>query len=226
MKTLRFTLLLIGCGLLSSAVHGQVSWLWHSANKTLTEITASHTDKAGNTYISGLFQDSVIIGADSFRARGGTFDHDLFLAVLDKNGIVKWARHIGSTVSDGATGISADANGNIYLFAGFGGDIYIDNNLALSAAGNTGIIKFDGAGRFLWATKSWKSPNAYFIPKAMAMNNTGRMIVAGQFKDSISFGGDTVYEQGGLFFAAFDTAGNSLWLRSASSTLQSGSNIS
>ena len=133
----------------------------------ITQIGAPVFDAAGNRFVRGGFTGTLTIGAATLTA---TKDFDLFVAKYDANGNALWARQgSGSTSSaipatlavEGATALSVDANGYVYVGGAFVKTITLQGganaNITLNDNGAAGInyesfvAKYDSNGNLLWA---------------------------------------------------------------------------
>ncbi len=144
-----------------------------------TQIGAPVFDAAGNRYVNGGFTGTLTIGATTLTANK---DFDLFIAKYDANGNALWARQASGSTSgiipaslavEGATALSVDANGNVYLGGSFVKTLNLQGganaNITLNDNGAPGInyesfvAKYDGGGNLLWAkggnTNSPKNPD-------------------------------------------------------------------
>ena len=144
-----------------------------------TQVGAPVFDAAGNRYVNGGFTGTLTVGAATLTA---TKDFDMFIAKYDANGNALWARQAGGSTSgaipaslavEGATALSVDANGNVYLGGSFVKTLTLQGganaNVTLNDNGAPGInyesfvAKYDANGNLLWAkggnTNSPKNPD-------------------------------------------------------------------
>jgi len=114
-------------------------------------------DGAGNSYITGAFQQTLDFdpGADTleFTAVG---DYDIFVAKIDPQGQLVWARQVGSPADDQGFGICLDSNGHLWVTGQFSGLTDFDpgdGEYWSNAQGLTDIfiLKLDVFGQFLLA---------------------------------------------------------------------------
>ncbi|MBK8705089.1 MAG: hypothetical protein IPN33_17020 [Saprospiraceae bacterium] len=112
-------------------------------------------DGAGNSYITGTFQQIV-----DFDPGPGVFeltavgDYDIFVAKIDPQGQLVWARQIGSPSNDQGFGICRDAGGNLWVTGHFSGLTDFDPGPGESWSNSQGltdifILKLDSSGQFL-----------------------------------------------------------------------------
>lgn len=175
-------------------------------------------DEAGNTYITGSFQSaSVTFGSVTLNNTDPSGSPDIYIAKLNPQGVVLWARKAGSTSDDVATGIGVDSSGNAYItgycsgIANFGG-INLTN---ASFIGNVFVVKYDGAGNVIWARSASSANDASANSIAVAANGTS--YVSGYFNGAMTFGAFSLAGSGfkDIFVARLDSSGNVVWLKSA-----------
>lgn len=96
------------------------------------------TDPAGNVYLSGYFQNSVVMGGTTLTSKG---NRDFFLAKLDPTGFWLSAQSGGNSSSDYGYGAAVDPFGNAYLtgyLSGTGTNSFMGMSLSVaSGQGNT-----------------------------------------------------------------------------------------
>lgn len=132
----------------------------------ITQIGTPFFDQQGNRYIRGGFSRSLNVGATTLNA---TRDFDLFFAKYDANGNALWARQGSGAnnaipdrlANEGATVLTVDQNGNIYVGGSFVKSVTLQGGTnahqTLTDAGGAGInyesfiAKYDANGNLLWA---------------------------------------------------------------------------
>lgn len=114
----------------------------------------------GEVYTCGHFNGTVDFdpGTTSFTLASSGLA-DIFVTKFDIGGYFVWAKKIGGTMDDFATGIAIDGAGNVLLTGYFNGTADFDPNAgtySLTAAGTNPdifVAKLTSAGNFSWATK-------------------------------------------------------------------------
>ena len=82
---------------------------------------------------------------------------DMFVLKLTAEGNFSWVKQIGGSEEDVAISIGLDVQGNIYTTGNFTGTADFDpgpgvfNLFSFNGISNTGILKLDGNGDFIWA---------------------------------------------------------------------------
>lgn len=99
------------------------------------------TDAEGNVYTTGIFRGNVDFnpgnGTNNLNAQGV----DLFIQKLSPSGGYSWARRIGASGEDRATGIAISSTSNIFLTGSFNGTVDFDfgsgiNNISAASSGD------------------------------------------------------------------------------------------
>ena len=180
-------------------------------------------DDSGNVHTTGSFDGTVDFdpGASAFdlTSAGGL---DLFVSKLDPSGNFLWAKAMGGTGVDQASGIAVDASGNVHTVGTFQGMADFDPgasvfNLSI-VNGNLFVSKFDASGNFLWATAMGGTGNDQVLD--VAVDASGNVHTTGYFQDTADFdpgpGIFNVGTMGGLdvFISKLDVSGNFLWVKS------------
>ncbi|MEO5804693.1 MAG: SBBP repeat-containing protein, partial [Verrucomicrobiota bacterium] len=211
----------LGTNLVSSGVddiylfklnsNGALLWARRAGGSGSDEAYAVTLDSTGNAFVAGRFTGTAAFGSTNLVSAG---THDMFLAKYDVDGNFLWARRAGGTNTDYANGVSADANGNVFVTgvfssaANFGG-------VTLTNAGNKDIFiaKYDGAGNFLWARRAGSTGTD--VGFNVAADRFGNAYITGWFVFTANFGGANFTALGAqdAFLAKYDSAGNFLWLR-------------
>lgn len=169
-----------------------------------------NSDSQGNSYISGYFLGSSLqLGSIQLNApdqNGGSY-----IAKFDQNGIAIWAKLlIGVRTTVAFSGVNynndkilVDENGNVYLAATFGTNVFasvsrIDDFIITPVTqqnnrDNYLLVKFDAQGDIKWAKTSYTPDYINNLYNEIQFDNTGNICMTGLFATSISFApGDTL----------------------------------
>ena len=138
--------------------NGDFQWArtWGAAQSD--EGFAVTVDGAGNSYVTGYFQDTV-----DFDTGAGLVEQtslgmgDVFISVYNTNGEFQWARIFGGSMHDEARGVALDASGNLYITGLFAGSVDFDPGPGVDERTSNGasdifISKFNSSGDFIWAS--------------------------------------------------------------------------
>jgi hypothetical protein len=132
---------------------GNAKWIKSSQGYPYAYAQGLSTDVAGNTYLTGFFQNAMlIVGNDTLTDTASSLDsrEALFVAKYDSSGNVVWATG-GLTASDdadGGAGIIADDIGNFYLSGYYTGPTVVFGNDTLSYSGNPGYYAYVFVARY------------------------------------------------------------------------------
>ncbi|MBM4359205.1 MAG: nucleotide-binding protein [Deltaproteobacteria bacterium] len=143
-------------------------------------------DASGNTFLVGLFEGSMKLGAITLTSVGLS---DAFVAKLDPMGTVQWAFRYGEGVDNqAAQAVAVDAQGNVFVTGYFRASINFGGGALTSAGGSDVFVaKLNGAnGAQLWATKYGNAVDDQ-IGLAITTDAAGNPYVAGTFAGALTF---------------------------------------
>lgn len=204
--------------------NGTLRWL-RTMGGTGTSINMGvfTTDANGNVYTSGYFLGTIDFdgtsGTDLHTSAAGAFD--IFLTKYDSAGNYQFTLTFpGTTLFNMGRGITADANGNIYLCGYFSGDVDFDGGVGQTIKTGSGlrdifIAKYSSTGVFQWVKQIGNADNqtAYDI----TASNDGHLYLTGSYEGTLDFnpgtGINSFSTQGNsdIFILKLDTAGNYIW---------------
>ena len=186
------------------------------------------TDASGNVIIAGSFRNTV-----DFDPGAGTYtisssgNVDGYVLKLTNSGGFLWAAKFGSSASyEGTCGAVADAAGNIYVTGTAVGTTDFDPSptsvvtvTASTSSSDIYLLKLDASGNFGWV-KLFGSTFANDESRAIALDATGNIYIAGNFADGADFDPSptsttTLTVVGGLdcFVAKYDNTGNLIFAK-------------
>lgn len=181
-------------------------------------------DSQGNTYINGSFTESLNIGAFPL-VKNGPAEH--FVAKLDSNLNVLWAKQFGGTGYDGGNEITLADDNTLVLSAMSDSTNYYGGQGAVAGSLRDAFVLrlSTGDGSVLNIYK-FGGPGEQQI-RAMSADDKGRMVVGLEFSGTVTFDGRSVVGtlpspvppncgkvcmDGALFY--FTTAGSTIWHKS------------
>ena len=191
---------------------GNLLWvdsLWGGGAATFTDIA---TDKDGNSYISGGFEDTVIISGQQLIEANGAFKNS-FIAKYNSSGNLQWITR-SRGFYEGIEAVVVDEYSNVYATGGIGRDAIFGtdtlNPTGVSSAGVPFIVKYSSNGSYKWgryAISPFPSSTALGITINPVNNNP---IICGEVKGVMSFEGMPIGTTGiqNSFFVEYDIAGN------------------
>ncbi len=180
-------------------------------------------DAAGNTYITGRFQDTADFdpGTGIYNlSAAGLFD--IFILKLDVSGNFIWAKSMGGAGNDYGYGIALDAAANSYVIGTFEGTVDFDPDAGvvnLTSAGSSDIFitKLNSSGNLIWAKNAGGTSGDQGA--AIALDAVGNIYTTGYFSDTADFdpgaGTANLISAGGIdiFLCKSDPSGNLLWAK-------------
>jgi len=229
------TAILFSFLVLSLSVSNAQSWLW--ARQPVVDTSAisggdpqlgDHyvaVDNLGNAYISGFFLGGLTFGADTLVSMGGAY-----LVKYNAGGNVVWARQsVGNQGSAQGTGVAIDYAGNVCTTGFFGGNVIFGTDTLYNPGPyfllEMYLVKYDANGNVIWAhNSSFASSACECYGAAVAMDKWGNIYVTGSFKDTVSFGNDTLKQLNNLsatYLVKYNASGNVVWARQSTNLTDS-----
>ncbi|MFO1272442.1 MAG: DUF6519 domain-containing protein [Rubrivivax sp.] len=171
-------------------------------------------DSAGNVFVSGFFQGSMVVG-DGHPPLTSGGKSDVFVLKLDAQGRTLWAAGYGGTASDYGRAIAVDREGHLLVTGAFQGQLRFGATVAPLVAGggyDIYLARLSGAdGSALWS-KSFPAASAQ-QGRAIAADAAGRVLLAGEFSGRLDLGGGVLVAEhdSDAFVALFDGDGQHLY---------------
>lgn len=194
---------------------GTLLWARSAGGNDYEKALGITYDAAGNIYICGLFRSSVTFGASTVVTSAG--ENDIFIAKYDANGNFQWVRKAGSSKRDEAKSIKCDAAGNLYICGMYRNGCQFGSQYLSAPNGysNAFIAKYSSSGNLLWVKSGGGNYDDAFW--SLALDNTGKVYVGGEFNANANFGGISIYTSGSadILVGCYDGNGNALWMRKA-----------
>ncbi|MFT3770159.1 MAG: SBBP repeat-containing protein [Minicystis sp.] len=125
-----------------------------------------------------------------------------------------WSQHYGGTGSLFAAGVAVDVFGNTALVGSLRGTADLGGGQLTSAGADDFLVAhFDPNGQHQWSKRFGGASNQ--TPVAVAVDDSGRMVVAGSLEGAIDFGQGTMTSAGGrdILVASFSLNGDAQWSR-------------
>jgi hypothetical protein len=170
-------------------------------------VHAVATDGNGDVVIAGEVEGTLKLGNFTLTSAGLV---DAFVAKLDKNGSVVWAKRFGDAFNQAALGVAFDGQGNVLVTGYYVGTINFGSSSHISAGGSDVFVaKLAGQdGAASWS-KSYGSGNDDQIGTAISVDSGNSPVVTGFFTGTMSIGGTNVTSAGQVdVFVAKLAAGN------------------
>lgn len=188
---------------------GTSLWSKNLGNDNNNSVWGIEVDKDGNTYITGEFEGFLQLGLGSATLDGGE-NGDVFVAKLDTDGDVLWAKEYGNAASyDQAEDVVVDKEGNAYLF-------FAEGNEGNEGSDRAKLVKLDKSnGSELW-DETFDSNTSITSAEGIAIDDEDNIYVAGYFYETATFGDISLEggEDGDAFVAKLDKSnGDVLWAK-------------
>jgi hypothetical protein len=174
-------------------------------------------DGAGNVFIAGVFKGTADFGGGPLKsAAGGSF----FLAKRDAAGNHVWSKAFGEQVGSDLINITVGEKADVAVLCTSNGTInFGGGDLVSVGLDDVFIAKLSSSGEHIWS----KSFGTSSIERASAVlvENSGAIIIAGDFDEPISFGGGTLTNADNffdIFIVKFNSDGDHIWSRSYQSS--------
>ncbi len=166
------------------------------------------TDKAGNSYVTGVFSGNVTFGSVTLSSPGAPC---AFVVKYEPTGAVYYAVQATGGSSSGAHSIDVDENGYAVIVGQFqGSETFGTTTINSNGQRDLFIARLDPNGNFIWAKSEGSVANDELY--GVAIDNP-RIYYTGIFNDNFTMGPISVNTYGGqdILVACTDTAGNYLW---------------
>ncbi len=140
------------------------------------------TDAGSNILFSGVFCDSLIVmGGIQLISHGGC---DVFLAKLDSEGNIQWAKNAGGEGMDGVRNFCVDKKGNIIVTGSFNSPFMVLDDVKIKSTGekeNIFIAFFSSNGQAQWAKSAGGSGRN--AGRSCDCNSNGNVYITGSFEE-------------------------------------------
>jgi hypothetical protein len=207
---------------------GALVWAKGMGGAAMDEGLGIAVDAAGNVFTTGHFSGTADFDPGAGMASltsAGSFD--IFVSELDSSGNFLFAKRMGGTSLDFASGIAVDASGNVLTTGHFEGAADFDpgaGTVSLTSAGADDIFvsKLDSSGNFVWA--KGMGGTSFDQGTGIAVDASGNVLTTGWFIGTADFdpGAGTVRltSAGSLdiFVSKLDSSGNFVFAKGMGGT--------
>jgi hypothetical protein len=177
----------------------------------MTPTSVAIVPSNGDVVIGGGFTGTVNLGGGLATSHGmdaATPGYDTFVAKFDSHGNYKWAKTFGNGLLVGANSVAVDGSGKVALAGIFQGSVDFGGG-SLTAVGDYDVfvVEFDPSGTFLWSKRFGVAGQTQNLD-SVVVDQTGNVIIAGQARGGVDFGGGP---KTGFFIAKFNATGAYSW---------------
>ncbi|MDX5346891.1 MAG: SBBP repeat-containing protein, partial [Hymenobacteraceae bacterium] len=167
---------------------GAIQWANRFGGSGLDAGNALVADGAGNTYLTGSFENNFAVGTTTITSSGSS---DVFVIKLNTSGAPQWARTAGSTVSDAGRALALDAISSVYVTGVYQGKIgFGTDSLTSAGADDIFIAKYSSSGNRQWIKRTGGTMNESAL--ALTVDKTNNIYLTGFFQNKVGFNPDTL----------------------------------
>ena len=208
---LRFLSSLIICCFVGSVPRASAQFLVTGGGLNQDEALDIATDASGNSYVTGYFGSTLNFESGVTLSSSGL--SDVFLLKADNTGQVLWAVKGGGTADERANSVCTDNAGNVYITGYFQGTTTFGATSVTSAGvQDIFVAKYNTAGVLQWVRRAGGSGADLGV--GIAVDNSGNVIVTGEFRNTADFGAVNLTAGGtDAFVAKYDPSGTVLWAK-------------
>lgn len=156
-----------------TAIGPYVDWPWGIA-----------VDSDGNSYITGSFEDSLVIADTVLREPSPS--GDIFIIKYDPDGNLLWANRTGGEGWDGTSGIAVDNNGNCAVTGDLSVPVTFGDTTITDITAKIFTVTYDKNGDFLWVQQAYGTEMGWNFD--IAADGLGNFYITGYFKGFYAYG--------------------------------------
>jgi hypothetical protein len=190
--------------------HSQtINWTGQISGSGADYISDMITDKGGNIYICGWFEETINLSNISLSSAG---EYDMFIAKYNSSDSLLWVAQAGGNESDMAKGLSFDLSDNLFVTGYFEGNAtFGSNTIASSGSRDVFLSKYDTSGNLIWTKYSGGS--GLDEANAIATDPLGNILITGIFNGTASFDTASVVSNGydDIFIISYSNEGDFQW---------------
>jgi hypothetical protein len=160
-------------------------------------------DSGGDVIIAGDFSGSLNLGGATFMGEAGELN--LFVTKFDPSGAYLWGEGFAGGEAF-ASRLAVDPSGNVFVTGLLYGSVDFGGAKPLTSAGGAVLLaSFDAGGNYRWARSFGGSLDPPSDGAGIALTPSCHVVIAGQFKGTLDFGGTPLASAGGgdAFVAKF-----------------------
>ncbi|PSR54076.1 hypothetical protein AHMF7605_11365 [Adhaeribacter arboris] len=198
--------------------NGLLKWAKQFGGTSIVEGEDLFADASGNLFITGNFKGTTSFGSYTLTSPN---DRSLFVAKLDANGNVLWAKQSFSSAGDvKGRNLTVDLSGNTYVTGSFfESATFGSTSIQATKDEQVFINKYNSQGDLVWVKMAGGLGTC--LTHGLTTDTNGNLYLTGQFWHTAVFGSTILYKNdpitspGEIFLAKYDAAGNALWAKQA-----------
>lgn len=191
----------IGSAVCIAKIHNSGTILWSICesvnNSEIIKVQDLFSDENGDIYITGYFHGTLLAGINGSQVFQ-SMTQNLLVAKYNASGnpIFYYTPLSVMTSTSGGTGITAAANGNIYISAFYEGAFSFAGKQSSGLDRNVMILEMNTNGNPINVT--YFESNGYQQSGKIAITGNNYITVSGYFIDMFNMNGNILYSSGGL----------------------------
>jgi endonuclease V-like protein UPF0215 family len=173
-------------------------------------------DSSGNSYITGIFEETVDFGGGNVTSAGSA---DIFVLKLNSSGTFQWVNTYGGSAFDVGHDITVDSSGNSYITGYFEGTVdFGRGNLTSAGAADIFVLKLNSSGTFQWVNIFGGTSTDVGV--GIAVDSSDNSYITGSFLGTVDFGGGNVTSAGSddIFVLKLNSSGTFQWVNTFGGT--------
>ncbi|SHK35018.1 Por secretion system C-terminal sorting domain-containing protein [Hymenobacter psychrotolerans DSM 18569] len=145
----------------------------------------------GEMYLSGGFENTSYMGAQTLASQGGT---DGFLLHCDAQGNVLWARNIGGSGNESLGNLVVAPNGTLYSLINFNATLAFGSQILTAVGDDFLVLRHDSIGNVLWAAQGGGTGIKYVT--GLVHTGNGKLAIGITFSGNVRFGSNSLTSRG------------------------------
>lgn len=184
------------------------------------------TDRAGNVYLTGEFEQTADFGPEKLTSRG---DYDFFVAKYSPKGECLWVRQGGGKKTDRGYAVAVDEEGGVFVTGHYNSsDALFATEYSLPLRGDYDVFtaKYSATGKLLWIRTA--GGERYDYGHGIGLDGAGNCYVTGAVVGNTTYGNKPTENPtpgSHLFLAKYTTSGELLWAKESKGHSASGQGL-
>lgn len=221
-RTSMYRKLSIACCLLFAAQGlAQPNWARRLGAWSNDAYNAMVVDAAGSSYVTGEFGGVIDAGGTLLLSQGSL---DIVVAKYDAAGELLWVRTFGGPGLDRGVALALGPSGELVVTGQFMGTMEVGGDVLVSQGGTQDmfVLSMQAADGAVNWVRQGGGADGVDQPNGISVGPDGAIAITGEFRGTAVFDGgtltsitdpQTLLPSVDIFVAAYDAAGNALWLK-------------